>query len=416
MKNIWIINHYSGKVGGRHPHLAKYLVEKGYQVTIFRASTRHISGEQFVTVRGAILEEWFQGVRYIYVKTRTYGASGLRRIGNILEFTFRMLLIHHRSVEAPPDIIVASSVHPLAWLAGYRQARRYGVPLVVETRDLWPETFVSMGTLRRKSLLARAMYAYERFFYTRGDSLIFTVPGGADYLQERGIRASSVHYVNNGVDLEEFSKQREQFPAKLPQRAGPPVFRVVYAGSMGRANHLMSLLLAAEVLKTSGDNHIQFFLFGDGQERKHLEETAKEKGLDAVHFMGRVGKSAIPGILSAGDLNIFTGMRIPLYRFGLSLNKLFEYLASGRPVVSNVPCGYDLLEEYQVGVTVKEEEPAALADAIRDFSEMDEKERAKYQQRAKALAVQFDFKVLAGRYEEILRETLEEHQRKTKGS
>ena len=124
--------------------------------------------------------------------------------------------------------------------------------------------------------------------------------------------------------------------------------------------------------------------------------------MDNLIFKGRVDKKYIPFILSKGNLNIIVGKDINLYKYGLSPNKIFDYFASGRPVLSNVECGYDLLEKYNCGITVKGDSPKALADGILKFYNMPKEEYNKYCQNALKASEDFDFKTLTDKLEEVI--------------
>lgn len=163
---------------------------------------------------------------------------------------------------------------------------------------------------------------------------------------------------------------------------------------MGQANALNHLLDCAQILKNEHYDDITFLLFGDGYQISELKQLAKDNELNNVLFKGKVDRKYIPSILSKGDLNIFTGKSIPLYKYGLSLNKLFDYLGSGKPVLTNIVSGYDLLRQYGSGKTVPDDDPVALADGILEFYNMPKEQYDIYCQNALRAAEDFDFKVL----------------------
>jgi len=173
---------------------------------------------------------------------------------------------------------------------------------------------------------------------------------------------------------------------------------------MGQANALHYVVEAAEILQRRGFSKILFLLYGDGYQKMKLEELARSKGLTNIRFRGRVEKRFVPSILSRSDLNIFTGQHIPLYKYGLSLNKMFEYFATGKPTISNIECGYDLLDKYQCGITVQGGCPEALADGIIKFYNMPPEDYAHFCQQASMAAQDFDFKVLAEKLEQLILE------------
>lgn len=398
--NIWIVNHHASYYGGRHYNMGGYLAEKGHVVRVFRASTRHATGKQIRNFEHLPAAEVHNGVQFVYVKAREYGRSSKLRIWNMLDFTRNVWKAARMEGIEKPDVVLASSVHPLAWLAGRRIAKYYQVPLVLETRDLWPETFISMGTMKKNSIAAKVLYAYEKYFYNRADALVFTTEGHGEYLKERGIHRESF-YINNGVDLKSFRENQELYPFVHEAFQSDENFKIIYTGSMGRANKMMDILTTAKALKDQGAQDISFYLFGQGKDEPMLREYCEKEGLDIVHFMGQVDKKYIPSILSQGDLNIFTGQSIPLYRYGTSLNKVFDYLASGKPTLSNLVCAYDLFEASGAGITMKDFTPSTMAAQVMYFKNLTEDERNRYGRKGQEAVKAFDYEILSEKYESV---------------
>ena len=402
MRTVWILNHYATSRHGRHYKLAYHLAKKGYRITIFAASTVHNTGENRAAGKAAYIIEEHAGVPCVFIGARDYSGNNGDRIGNMIDYAWRVVYVSKKFGREKPDVVLASSVHPFTWLSGYIIARRYSAKFIAETRDLWPQTLIDMGRLRENSIVAKVLYWLERFIYTKADKLIFTMPGGKDYVASLGLDTSKVAYINNGVDLEEFHQNRVTHVLPDADLDRIDVFKVVYTGSMGQANALHYVVEAAEILQRRGFSKILFLLYGDGYQKMKLEELARSKGLTNIRFRGRVEKRFVPSILSRSDLNIFTGQDIPLYKYGLSLNKMFEYFASGKPTISNIECGYDLLDKYQCGITVQGGCPEALADGIIKFYNMPPGDYARFCQNASLAAEYFDYEVLADKLEQVI--------------
>ncbi|HHY79568.1 MAG TPA: glycosyltransferase family 4 protein [Thermoanaerobacter sp.] len=404
MKNIWILNHYAKPSGGRHYKFAENLIKRGYNVKIFCASTVHNSNQNMITNSRKYLYEIHNDVPFVIIRARSYKGNGAERIKNMIDYAAGLMSVSKKFDTEKPDVIYASSVHPLTWLAGYKLSKRYGAKFIAETRDLWPETFVAMGKMSKNSIPAKILYKIEKFIYQKADKLIFTFPGGKDYVESIGLDSSEVRYINNGVDLEEFNQNKTRYVLEDPDLDDDSTFKILYTGSMGIANALNNIVYAAKVLNDKGYKDIKFLLFGDGYKRKELEDYVKVNDIPNVKFKGKVDKKYIPGILSKSDLNIFTGKHIYLYKYGLSLNKMFDYFASGRPTVSNVECGYDMLEKYKCGITVKGGSAEALAEGILKFYNMPKEEYDTYCNNALKAACDFDFKILTDKLEEVILE------------
>jgi glycosyltransferase involved in cell wall biosynthesis len=407
-KNIWILNHYAGPpevTGGvRHYKFAENLISKGYKVIVFAASSRHNTAGNLIQDNRKYIKKQYNGVPFVFIKARSYMGNGKARIFNILDYTLGLMSVSKKFGNDQPDVIYASSVHPLTWVAGYRLAKRYNAKFIAETRDFWPETLVAMGKISRNSIIAKFLYKLEYFIYKKADKLIFTMPGGKEYVDKIGIDTSKVYYINNGVDLDEFNRNKNEYNYTDEDLDDNRKFKVLYTGSMGIANELSYLIKAAEMIQNKGFQDIKFILFGDGYQRSELESYVYKQGITNIIFKGRIDKKRIPSVLSKSDLNIFTGKHIDLYKYGLSLNKMFEYFASGKPTLSNIECGYDILNEYHCGITVKGGSVEALVEGILKFYHMGKEEYDTYSQNALKAAQDFDYKVLSQKLEKILLE------------
>lgn len=418
-KIIWIWNHYATSMfsekGGRHHWFGKYLIKKGYTVKIFCASTMHSTLDTVDTMGNDFITDISDGIEYVFIKTPQYVGNGKSRIKNMIAF-YKGLFPVSKEIAAKsgkPDVILASSVHPLTLVAGIKTAKKFKIPCVCEIRDLWPESLIEIGMLKRSSMISKILYKGEAWIYKKADSLIFTMPGGRDYIVEHGLDKSidldEVYNINNGIDLEDFNiKQRETLFEDNDLKDDS--FRVVYTGSVRSANHVEDLLKAAEICSSKGITDIKFLVYGDGDQKDILEKTAGEKGLDNIVFKGRVEKKYIPYILSRGSLNIVTGEDSNLGRYGISWNKLFEYMASGKPILANYKIErYNFIEEYDFGTAKRFENIEEFADAIINMKNLGSDEYERYSRNALKAAADFDYKNLTDVLEGVLKGAMERY-------
>ena len=415
-KNIWILNHYASVMffdgGGRHYWFAKFLRAKGYAPVVFGCNARHSGSGGYYFDTGALWEEHIAeeiGTPFVFVRGRAYTGNGKRRVLNMLDFyrNVQAAAVQYAKTHGAPDVIYASSVHPLTLVAGIRLARRFGVPCVSEVRDLWPESIVAYsGRFTRSHPLMRALYRGEKWIYEKSDALIFTMEGGYGYIAGRGwdksIPREKVHYINNGVDLARFDENRERFRADDPALDDPSVFKAVYAGAVRRVNNLGLLLDAAKELK---DPRIRLLVYGDGDELDALRRRVADEGIENVAFRGRVEKKYVPSVISRADLNIVHWEMSPVLRFGFSYNKLFEYLAAGRPVFSTVRSPYSIVEKYRCGADTEGFSPRELAEGIERIAALSGSERAAMGARARAAAADFDFEALTDKLIGVIERT-----------
>lgn len=404
-KNIWIWNHYATDMywdqGGRHYWFAKYLRENGYKATVFAANTKHNSDVIIDTEGKKYITKETNGIPFVFVKTSPYKGNGISRVRNMLWFAINLYSMSKRyaSENGMPDAILASSVHPLTLMAGICAAKRLKVPCICEVRDLWPETLVAYGSINKNSLIAKALYAGEKWIYKKADKLIFTMEGGKDYIIEKGwdkdsggpIELSKVFHINNGVDLKAFDYYKEYYQIEDEDLKDDTIFKVIYTGSIRMVNRVGILLDAARVLLDRGEIEIKFLIWGEGNELESLKRRASKENLHNVVFKGRVDKKYIPHILTQGQLNIIPGENNTLYKYGLSPNKLFEYFASEKPVLMNARRGFDLLKEYRCGITVDDDSAEALVDAIINLNYLSKSEYDCYCRNARKAAEDYNF-------------------------
>jgi glycosyltransferase involved in cell wall biosynthesis len=409
---IWLINHYAVPTKyyplARPATFAKYLMRAGHEVTIFAASSVHNSSINLITDGSLYKEDIADGVHYVYVRDIGYEGNGVRRIVNMLLFPPRLGRVCGHF--AKPDVILAVSATPMACMKGLKLARKYGCKGIAEIADLWPESFVAYGLTHKTSLSLKLMYAYEKKLYVRADAIVFTMEGGRDYVIGKGwgsdvgglVDLSKIHHINNGVDLEAFDYDREHNAFADPDLDDPGTFKVVYAGAIRQVNDLSILVDTVEKLMRQGKQNIRLLLFGDGDDKAALERDAEARGLANIVFKGKVPKQKVPYILSKADLCLLHWKPTPIAKFGMSMNKQFDYFASGKPVLANAKTAYDLIERYGAGVSEDLVDAGAYAEAIIRFADMEPGKRQKYGENARKAAQDYDFAKLTEKLMQVM--------------
>lgn len=373
MKNVWMLNHYAqepGSAGGtRHFSLARHLLAHDWQTTVLAASVELNTGRQRLTASETLRLEIYADVPFLWVKTPSYKGNGGGRMLNMVAYAFRVLLPETTRALPRPDVVVGSSVHPFAALSGAWLAERYGVPFVFEVRDLWPQTLVDLGRLKDKALITRVLRWLELWLYRRADKIVVLLPNAVDYIAPLGIAADKVVWIPNGVELEGYTKPK---PPTLRD-----VFTLMYFGAHGQANGLDCVLEAmAELNKRPGMEHVHLRLIGDGPLKPSLIAQATTLNLKNVHFESPVPKVQIPRLASEADAFVFNLIDAPVFNFGISSNKLFDFLAGGRPIIFCCKAANNPVEDAKAGITVMPGNPFALADSIQAMAEMSPTTRA----------------------------------------
>lgn len=408
MKKIWIISHFAGGPSycPRVPDysLALYLQNHGYDVKIFASSALHNSTENFIKDSSKYKEQIVDDVPFVFIKTRNY--TGMK--GESLSFIdfYRNLLKSVKNFESP-DLIIAAMPQPLSCLAGIKLAKKYNIPYITSIVDLWPLSIVEYANFSNDNPAIWALYKFEKWVYQKSDELVFTWEGAYDYIIDMGwdkkIPRSKFHYINIGVDLKQFYENRDNYKLN-DEDLSSDKFKVMYCGSVRTANDIDTVVSCAQQLNKKGyEDKISFIIYGDGPDKDVLIERCKKERINNVIFKGFIDKKYIPYALSCSDLNILNLKHASTQKYGNSSNKLFEYFASGNPVLANIDEGkYPIISKYQCGKIVESSSIDQYADQVEYFYSLPAEEKTQYRKNSLETAKLFDTQKLNEQWEKII--------------
>lgn len=395
--------------GGRHYWFAKYLKREGYEPAIFCCNVKHGAFENYIDTGALWTEKMAEDidVPFIYVKSSLYKGNGKDRVINMIRFyrNVQKAAKEYAKTHAKPDVIYASSVHPLTLVAGIKLAKYFGINCICEVRDLWPEELIDMKVLKKSSIASTILYKMEYWIYKRAHSIVFTMEGGKQYIIDRGwagknkVDVKKIHYINNGVSLHEYKNNLCTNQLDDEDLNGDSTFKVVYTGSIRQANGIDRILAIAKKIT---EPNIKFLLWGAGNYVETLKKQVMENGLDNVVYKGFINKQYIPYVLSRSDLNILNYLNADIFKYGCSNNKLFEYLASGRPILSTIRMNYSILKQFNCGVEV-ETVDESLEQILRIYK-MSDDEKQKLIANTAIAANEFDFKNLTKKLVSVIEE------------
>ncbi|WP_318506971.1 glycosyltransferase family 4 protein [Bacillus sp. T3] len=320
------------------------------------------------------------------------------------------------------DVILASSVHPLTLVAGIKVAKKLGIPCICEVRDLWPESIVAYGALKRNSVFAKVLYQGEKWIYKKADSIIMTWEGGREYITDQKwdnqIDLEKVKHISNGVVIDKFDKNSEEYKIIDSDLDNKSNKNIVYAGSIRKVNNIGMLLDAAKIIQDQGRQDIRFLIYGSGDESETLKKRCEEEHINNVIFKGRFEKKYVPSILKKSYINILHNSSTSLDKYGQSQNKFFEYLAAGKCIVQTYTTGYSICEKFNCGISTPEQNAVEIAKVVISACS-DEKNNRLMGENARQTAYQFDFNRLTEKLINIIEnvdereELLNEHVRKS---
>lgn len=385
MPRLWLINQFANTPDlpghTRQFEVAAGLVRDGWEVEVF-ASDFNLTQRRYRRLRGPRLwaQERIAGIRWHWLWVSPYRRNDWKRQLNMLSFCAHLLLrllpvaLWGRLTRQAPDLILASSPQLPAAFTGLWIARLCRIPFVLEVRDLWPQVLIDQGGRSPDSLMVRLLAAMERQLYRQARLVVVLAKGAEDYVRRRGARPTA--WLPNGPDLELFR------PRPLPEDR--EVFTLLYAGAHGDANALDQVIEAARLLEQQQAG-VRFRLIGDGPEKQALIHQAA--GLISVSFEPPVPKAEVPDLMAEVDGILLSLKDVPLFRYGVSPNKLYDAYAIGRPVISTVAGSIsDEIEAHGLGVTAEPGQPEALAAAILRLVRAPRRQREGMAARARHLA------------------------------
>ncbi|MBN2830556.1 MAG: glycosyltransferase family 4 protein, partial [Candidatus Cloacimonetes bacterium] len=381
---------------------------KGYDVRIFCASVLHNSQEDAVDLQGNISKELIvDGIPFVFVKTRKYQGNGFSRVLGMFDYYLNVKKACQQ--YSRPDVIIGSSVHPLACVAAIHLSKRYSCKNIVEIRDLWPESIFAFGKAKQHSIVGKVLSSGEYWIYRNAHALIFTKEGDVDHIKEEKwdtehggkIELNKCFYVNNGVNIENFDKQCHIDFLHDEDLENSSTFKVIYTGAIRPVNDVGNILDCAKYLTNS---NIRFLVYGDGMELEKLKKRVKDENITNVRMKGRVEKKYIPFILSHSSINLLNYAQDQYnWSRGNSSNKLFEYMASGKPIISTVKMGYSIIDKYDCGIELEESTTKQLAEAILKIYRLPSDEYQKIGMNARRGSKDFDYSILTNKLDEVIK-------------
>ncbi len=368
--NILLINHYAGSpslgMEFRPYYMAREWLKMGHATRIVGASFSHLRKHQ-----PSVKQETIDGISYSWIKTNGYHGNGLGRIRSMFAFIGKLLLRYKRLLrDFVPDVVIASSTYPLDNYVAYRIARHYGAKMIYEIHDLWPLSPMELGGYSANHPFIRVMQRAEDFAYRHCDAVVSMLPKAAGHCTEHGLPADKFFYVPNGIVEEDWANPEplpDEHRRLIEKLRGEGRFLIGFAGAHGIANSLQAAITAAYTLK---DKKIDLILVGTGQEKENLIRFTQENKIPNVHFLPPVSKFAIPNFLKEMDA-LYVGLqKQSLFRFGISPNKLFDYMMAEKPVIQAIDAGNNLVREADCGLDVEPDNVEEIAAAMEKLSRL----------------------------------------------
>ena len=412
--NIILINHYAGSkqlgMECRPYYLAKEWVKAGHEVTIIAADQSHVRREKvFIPKNKNYLLEIIDGINYLWIKTTTYNDNSYKRAINISSFIWQLFRFANIIVKHfKPQIVIASSTYPADIFPAKYISYLSSAKLIYELHDLWPLSPMILGNMSKYHPFIIGMQIAENFCYKHSDAVISLLPKVSEYVKEHGLPLEKLHIVENGISIGEWNQKinsPEELNNIINSEKSKGNFIFGYAGNHTYANSLQTIIEAAEKLQ---NYKVSFILVGKGREKENLIKLALKKNLKNIIFYDFIKKEAVPSLLSKLDCLLICWNNLwELYKFGISPNKLMDYMMSGKPVIQAINAGNDLVKDSGCGFSVPAEDSESLAKAMIKMMNTSETERNLMGKKGQEFVIKnYDYRVLAKRFLDIMKNLL----------
>lgn len=406
--NVWLFNHYAVTPefpgGTRHFDLGKQLSENGHHVAVFAAAALHQNPQQNIINDEFKVERISDRFAFIWLSVPTYHSSNLGRLRNMLGFAIKSQRVGAKLIKqtvlAKPDVIVGSTVHPFTPLAAQKLAKKLGARYCFEIRDLWPQTFVDMGLWSENGFQARFFRWIEKISLRDAAAVICLSPQTEPYLKEHyAIVPGVCAYIPNGIDLSQ--AQNGTTGVDLVEESDEThFFNIVFTGAIIPSNQIDTICQAAA--KLGAAQKIRLHLVGNGTAKTELQQ--KYAHVKSLVWHDPVPKKCVASLLKKADALLLIQANI---NWGSS-NKLYDYLAAGKPVISSIHAPHnDIVRQIKAGISIQPDDADSLAGAFLKIVTLPEKERTQMAMNAFEYVRQnHDWKLLGQRYLNALEKTM----------
>jgi glycosyltransferase involved in cell wall biosynthesis len=361
-----------GAPAARVSELSRHWVSAGHDVSVLTGFPNHPDGvirpEYRSRFRRLIFRELLDGIKVVRTWLLPFpNRKSYERILNYCSFCVSAAIAG--SFLRQPDAVIATSPQLLVGLSGWWIAKVKKVPLILEIRDLWPESLAAVGVGNPNSLLHRTLGKIAGFLYRQADHVVVVTPAFRDYLIKNWrVPGEKISIVQNGVETELFSPG-DSGPL-LPSLNAEGRFVVSYIGTLGLAHGLQTVIAAAENLQNAEPN-VLFLLVGEGADRERILELAKSKNLTNVRFVSQQPREKIPAYIAASDACLVLLKKSDVFKTVIP-TKMLEFMSCGRPVILGVNGqAREILEQCRGGIYVEPENPVALCEAIRKLQQQE---------------------------------------------
>lgn len=369
-KNLWYISKYTtpkseSGFGGRGYMICKKLVDLGYNVSIFASDSNHHANPP--SFKGLYKPFQVDNLTFYWIKTFKFKKKqSISRIVSWIHFEINLFLSAF-FIKQKPHIVIASSLSILSIICGLFFKFVYNSKLIFEVRDIWPLTLTEEGGYSTNNIFVRLLSFLERIGYEKSDHIIGTMPNLVEHVKRVTSKNIPVTCIPMGYDETDFIKSQSFSKHKVFSTIHPDKFIICYIGSMGVSNALDDFIKT--IIEFSSDNRFHFIVAGDGDLRNSYKRKCVNLG--NVSFLEPVPRVEVYSILSNCNLLYLSTHNSEVWKYGQSLNKVVDYMLSGRPILASYSGYESMINDSGCGKYISQGDIELLKSSIIEYFNMD---------------------------------------------
>ena len=411
IKKIWLVNKYAMppqlEPRPRTIKFAQYLRQFGYDVTVFGCSVMHNMNMDLINDDSLFIERDYPNLHFVHVKSTHYNkTAGLKRVLSEVIFHYNVVRVMKKMPKA--DLIIADT-DALVSNPVLSYAHKNGIKYIKQVQDMWPDIFMDMGLIGANNPIMKYLWYRAKKNYKEVDAAVFSLTECFSYFKNKKwdsesggpVDMSKVHYINNGVDIADFDRWQaenrlDDEDLKSNKR------KIIYLGSVRLVNNVGQLIYAAERLQNLKD--VVFLIYGDGDDRDRLIEYCQANKITNVIFKAKwTDPKYVPYILSQSYINILNYINSDFAKYGISSGKMFQYMASGKPIVCNINLPHCPITNNNIGIAHEMNSVDDYADAINALLTLSDEEYSQMCVRARETAKTYDYEHLTKQMVEVIK-------------
>ena len=406
---IWYMHHYAGSpslgMAFRPYYLSREFEKQGYKSYIIGSSFHHLLHSK-IQQNNPINHQIVDDQDFIFLKTPSYFGNGIGRFINMFSYSWKIWRHHKKLIKITgiPSAIIVSSAHLFHYLPALRIAKKYNIKIIFEVRDLWPTSLIELLNISSYNPIILLLKWIEKTAYQNSDYVVSLLPNALSYMTLNGLKPERFVYISNGVAAEELVNDKQALPENIEHfivdKRKQGIFLIGYTGAHGEPNALDDLLNALVLLKKENYLKVHFLLVGNGNQKEELKQfTQKNDLVSLITFLDALPKNQVLTFLEQMDAVYLGWKNKPFYCYGISPNKMFDYMIAAKPILHAFGAAMDIVKQTESGLSVEAENYGQIAEGIKKMVDKPNNELQAMGMRGKeAVLTDFTYECLAKKY------------------